>query len=84
MFVRDSLAVRTYPLPIEVGSAAAAGDAMVAMLAYATLRGMTLVETAKLMTAAGSLTASLPGTQVCTFAEAVEAAKEIRTEILDV
>lgn len=82
VFVRDSLAVRTYPLPIEVGSAAAAGDAMVAMLAYATLRGMTLVETAKLMTAAGSLTASLPGTQVCTFADAVEAAKEICADIL--
>ena len=57
---------------------------MVAMLAYATVKNLTLVETAKLMTAAGSLTASLPGTQVCTFAEASEEAKNVRTEILDV
>ena len=84
LFVRDSLAVRTEPLPIEVGSPTGAGDSMVAMLAYATVKNLTLVETAKLMTAAGSLTASLPGTQVCTFAEASEEAKNVRTEILDV
>lgn len=84
VFVRDSLAVRTYALPVEVGSAAAAGDSMVAMLAYATVQGMTLVETAKLMTAAGCITASKPGTQVCSFREALAAAQNIRTEILDV
>ena len=81
IFVRDTLVVQTIPFPIEVGSAAAAGDSMVAMLAYAAVRGLTLLETARLMTAAGTLTASLPGTQVASFDDILARADEIETII---
>lgn len=80
-FVRDTFVVQTIPFPIEVGSAAAAGDSMVAMLSYAAVRGLTLLETARLMTAAGTLTASLPGTQVASFDDILARADEIETAI---
>ena len=83
IFVRDSLVIQTVPFPIEVGSAAAAGDSMVAMLAYAMVRGHTLLETARLMTAAGTLTASLPGTQVASFEQILAHQNKIVTTILE-
>lgn len=83
LFARDSLVIQATPFPIEVGSAAAAGDSMVAMLAYAMVRGQTLMDTARLMTAAGTLTASLPGTQVASFEEILAHADQIKTEMLE-
>ena len=83
VFVRDTFAVRTVPFPIEPESAAAAGDTMVAMLAYATVRGMTIVDTARLMTAAGTLTAALPGTQVVSFEQARARAQDVDVQILE-
>lgn len=83
IFVRDSLAVQTAPFPIEVGSAAAAGDSMVAMLAWALVQKLTLIETARLMTAAGTYTASLPGTQVTSFTEAFSRAQDVQVRLLD-
>ena len=83
IIVRDTLVIQAIPFPIEVGSAAAAGDSMVAMLAYATVRGLTLLETARLMTAAGTLTASLPGTQVASFDEIISRQNKVETNLLE-
>ena len=81
VFVQSTQAVRTVPFPITVGSAAAAGDSMVAMLAYAMVHDLSLSETARLMTAAGTVTASLSGTQVAGFSEILRRAADIKTEI---
>ena len=83
VFVRDSLAMQTIPFPIEVGSAAAAGDSMVAALAWSLVRKRTLTDTAKLMTAAGTCTASLPGTQVASLSEALSRVQDVQIRLLD-
>ena len=83
VFVQGTQAVRTVPFPIAVGSAAAAGDSMVAALAWSLVQGLTLIETAKLMTAAGTCTASLAGTQVAPLAEAIARASDVRVQIPD-
>ncbi len=57
------------PFPIIPQSTVGAGDSMVASLAYAILEQKPLREMAAWATAAGTLTASKPGTQVCTLQE---------------
>ena len=83
VFVRDSLAIYTKPFPIDFASAAACGDSMVAALAYATVNGLTLIETARLMTSAGTLTASKPGTGTASFNEIFESADYVELQIID-
>lgn len=50
-------------------STVGAGDSMVAVLAYSLLSQFSLEETAQWVTAAGTVTASKSGTQVCSLAE---------------
>ncbi|MBQ3151282.1 MAG: 1-phosphofructokinase family hexose kinase [Clostridia bacterium] len=83
VFVRDSLAIHTTPFPIDFESSAACGDSMVAALAYATVNGLTLLETARLMTAAGTLTASKPGTHTSEFCEIFKYADSVSVQIID-
>ena len=83
VFVRDSVAIHAVPFPVEVGSAAAAGDSMVAALAYATVKGLALADTARLMTAAGTLTAALPGTQVISLETARARAEDVSIQIIE-
>lgn len=59
----------SYPLPIMVKSTVAAGDAMVAAIAVGMLHEMPFVEIAKFATAAGTVTATKPGSEVCTLDE---------------
>ncbi|MBP2637029.1 MAG: 1-phosphofructokinase (fructoso 1-phosphate kinase) [Firmicutes bacterium] len=59
--------VRTEPIVPQ--STVGAGDSMVAVLAYSLLNRYSLEETAQWVTAAGTVTASKPGTQVCSLAE---------------
>ena len=54
---------------IEEQSAVGAGDSMAAALACSILNGESLFNTAKLAVAAGTITASKPGTELCTFSE---------------
>ena len=83
VFVRGDRALRTVPFPIEVGSAAAAGDSMVAALAWSIARDLPLDATARLMTAAGTCTASLPGTQVAPLSEALSHAKDVEVRMIE-
>lgn len=68
-------AYKTKPWTIQLKSATGAGDSMVAALAYSILQGLTLDEIARITTAAGTVTASKPGTQLCTKAEILKSAR---------
>jgi 1-phosphofructokinase len=57
----------TWDIPIR--GAIGSGDSMVAALAYSLLENYSLVDIAKLTIAAGTITASKAGTQVCTLDE---------------
>lgn len=83
VIVRGALAIQTIPFLIAVGSAAAAGDSMVAALAWSLVQERTLIEAAKIMTAAGTCTASLPGTQVATLNDALARAQDVPIRFLD-
>ena len=70
-------AYKTEVYPAEIQSPTGAGDSMVAALAYCVLHGMPLPETAKIATAAGTETASLPGTQLCSLRDALKSAGKV-------
>ena len=53
---------------------------MTALTAYGLERGLSLSELARLATAAGTMTASKPGTEVCTAEEVQEYKKKLRLE----
>lgn len=54
---------------IKVKSATGAGDSMVGSLAYSIVRNDSLYDIAKITTAAGTITASKAGTELCTLEE---------------
>lgn len=62
-------AVRALPFPITPLSTVGAGDSMVATMVYCFLHNKSLEDTARWCSAAGTITASKPGTQVCTLEE---------------
>ncbi|GAW92126.1 1-phosphofructokinase [Calderihabitans maritimus] len=62
-------AYRVTPFPITPQSTVGAGDSMVAAMTYAFLENKLLEEVARWATAAGTVTASKAGTEVCSFAE---------------
>lgn len=69
ILVSEAEAIRAKPFPITPLSTVGAGDSMVAAFIYCLLHGKSLEETAQWTSAAGTVTASKPGTQVCTLAE---------------
>ena len=83
VFVRGDLAVQAVPFSISLGSPAAAGDSMVAALAWSIVKDLPPVETAKRMTAAGTCTAALPGTQVAPLSEAFSRARDVCVRIIE-
>ncbi len=64
--LNEDEAYKTDPWKIQVKSATGSGDSMVAALAAALMRGASLSDIARAATAAGTVTASKPGTQLCT------------------
>lgn len=57
------------PFDIVPKSTVGAGDSMVAAFAYSLINGFNLEKTARLITTAGTVTASKPGTEVCSLNE---------------
>ncbi|MBZ4646434.1 MAG: 1-phosphofructokinase [Clostridia bacterium] len=72
---KETYRVKTFPIKRE--STVGAGDSMVATLAYALLNNKPLEEIAKWITTAGTITASKPGTQVCTLAEVQQSLHQV-------
>ncbi|QAT50790.1 1-phosphofructokinase [Caproiciproducens sp. NJN-50] len=62
---------------ICVKSATGSGDSMVAALAYSILNRSSLYDIAKITTAAGSITASKEGTQICTRDEVLQSLEKV-------
>jgi 1-phosphofructokinase len=72
VFITEDEVVHTKPFPITPQSTVGAGDSMVAALVHGLAKQKPLVDLAKWATAAGTITASKRGTQVCTLAEVSE------------
>lgn len=70
------------PYPITPRSTVGAGDSMVAAFAYTTLKKYSLEEAAKWAAAAGTVTATKPGTEVCTLEEVTELVPHIQVKNL--
>ncbi|MBB3108185.1 1-phosphofructokinase [Paenibacillus phyllosphaerae] len=68
---------RTRPFPITPISTVGAGDSMVAAMAHCMNEEMPIEEMVRWMTAAGSITASKPGTDVCTLDEVLRKLSEV-------
>ncbi|KPV56678.1 phosphofructokinase [Paenibacillus sp. A3] len=77
ILVSETEAVRAKPFPIVPLSTVGAGDSMVAALVYCLLEGKLLEEMARWTSAAGTVTASKPGTEVCTLAEVEEKVSKV-------
>ncbi|CAM4297966.1 1-phosphofructokinase [Paenibacillus alkaliterrae] len=69
LLVNKDKAVRASPFPITPLSTVGAGDSMVAAMVYSILSGKSFEDMARWTSAAGTITASKPGTQVCTLQE---------------
>ncbi|WP_373228793.1 1-phosphofructokinase [Cohnella sp.] len=69
LLVSKHEAVKASPFPITPISTVGAGDSMVAAMVYSFLDGKSIEDTARWTSAAGTITASKPGTQVCTLQE---------------
>ncbi|MDQ8738874.1 1-phosphofructokinase [Paenibacillus sp. LHD-38] len=77
LLVNQTEAVRASPFPIVPVSTVGAGDSMVAAMVYSFLEGKSIEETARWTSAAGTITASKPGTQVCTLHEVMESVQMV-------
>ncbi len=70
--------IRTFPFEGEIKSTVGAGDSMVAAIAFALKNGMSFEETAKLATSAGTLTACLEGTDLCSLKDAKKLCEKVK------
>jgi len=84
LLVGKEEAWKTNTFPIVPMSTVAAGDSMVAALVYSFLNNYSLKETAKLITASGTITASKPGTQVCSLDEVLQSFNKVELEKLEI
>ncbi len=78
VFVTRNEAYKAEPFAIECKSTVGAGDSMVAMIAYSIHKSLTLEEMAKLSVAAGSITSSKAGTDVCAFQEVMARKDDVK------
>lgn len=69
ILVSEREAIRAKPFPITPVSTVGAGDSMVAAMAYSFTHQKSLEDIARWTSAAGTVTASKPGTEVCTLDE---------------
>lgn len=76
----ETYRVKTFPIVPK--STVGAGDSMVGVLAYSLLNNKSLAEAARWVTTAGTVTASKPGSQVCTLEEAQNNVNKVHLEKL--
>ncbi|WP_277674461.1 1-phosphofructokinase [Piscibacillus halophilus] len=69
IFTTKKECLHTQPFKTEVESTVGAGDSMVGAMIYSMLHDFNLEKLAKWATAAGTITASKPGTEVCRLEE---------------
>jgi 1-phosphofructokinase len=72
LFVAGDVAIRVQPFPIRPQSTVGAGDSMVAALAYSLVKKLPVETVARLTSAAGTVTATKPGTEVCQLNEVMD------------
>lgn len=77
LYVTKEAVFRSTPPKIKCVSATSAGDSMVAAAAYALRQHMSTEELARFCTAAGTATATCPGSAVCSM----EMAKEMKKQV---
>ncbi|UUZ97632.1 PfkB family carbohydrate kinase [Paenibacillus sp. P25] len=75
--MNSEAAYRVRPFAIQPLSTVGAGDSMVAVMAYCLLENRPLEELARWSVAAGTVTASKAGTQVCTYEEIISHAGQV-------
>ena len=78
LFSQNGQTLRAVPFPIAVGSPAAAGDAMAAMLAFGIAKQLPLDDMARLACAAGTCTAEKAGTQTADYPQILARANAIQ------
>lgn len=83
LFVDNSDAYSAIPFEIECKCTVAAGDSMVATMAYAIVEDWDLEKVARYATTAGTITASKEGTNVCNFSEVTENAPLVKLNKLN-
>ena len=76
-------AYRVAPFSITPQSTVGAGDSMVAAITYAILENKPLAEVARWATVAGTVTASQPGTQVCSLSEVQSLLNEVQVTAIE-
>lgn len=79
---KEVLRIKTFD--ITPMSTVAAGDSMVAALVYSLQKEFSLEQTAKWISAAGTITASKPGTQVCSFEEVRQSIGLVRVKAIEI
>jgi 1-phosphofructokinase len=75
---------RVTPFSIIPQSTVGAGDSMVAAITYAILENKPLAEVARWATVAGTVTASKPGTQVCSLSEVQPLLNEVHVASIEI
>lgn len=83
IFVSADQVLKASPFPIEPKSTVGAGDSMVASISSSILAGHNLEELARWATAAGSITASKNGTEVCSIDEVAQSLNLVGIENID-
>ncbi|MNU43262.1 Tagatose-6-phosphate kinase [compost metagenome] len=83
IFVSADEMLKASPFPIEPKSTVGAGDSMVASISSSIIAGHNLEEIARWATAAGSITASKEGTEVCSRDEVAQSLNLVGIENID-
>jgi len=84
MFINENEAYKATPFAINCKSTVGAGDSMVAALAYCMQQNFDIIKLIKMSTAAGTVTASKEGTNVCTLDEVTENISRVKVEKVEI
>lgn len=83
IFYTKSKIIKAKSLDVDVKSTVGCGDSMVAAIAYSIAHGYDLESLSRLSIAAGSLTASKEGTNMCKITEALNKSSEVEIQIFN-